>query len=302
MAKRPSWEGFLKMSLVVCAVKLYRAAGEARAVSFHLLNPKTNNRIQMKPHDPETGEVDRQDLVHGYEIEKDRYVVIEDEELRAIRLPSTKTMAIDEFVDESEIDALYYDTPYFLVPDGAAANEAYSVIREAMRAEHKVGIARLVIAHRERTVAIAPRGKGFLVRMLRQKAQIEDEHALLASIDAAKPEPDMVEIATKIIGQKSAKFDGGAFPDHYETALRELIEERGRGATPVTSAEPEGPKVVDLMAALKASLKDSGTKGRQRATSDEGDNVVPLRRSATEKEKRKSTGTAKGQRGRRRHV
>lgn len=296
MPSRPSWQGYLKVSLVTCPVKLYRAATDAPGVSFHLLDAKTHHRIQMKPVDPGRGEVERKELVHGYEISKGRYVVVEDEDLEKVRLKTTKTIEIEEFVDADAVDPLYYDTPYYLVPNGDTAAEAYTVIREAMRAENKVGIAQLVISRRERTIAIAPRGRGILVTALHQVDQIADEKKTFAGIPAEKPDKDMIDIARRIVGQKAAKFDPADFKDHYEQALRRLIEARAKGKTVAEQPEPEETKVVDLMAALKASLKGAG--GRAPHGSEQRDNVVPLRRPAHAKHR----AAKKPSRQRRRHA
>lgn len=257
MAYRPSWKGHLKVSLVSCPVALYNATTQARMVTFHLLNPKTMNRIQMRPYDPDRGEVERQALVHGYEVEKGRYVTVEEEELKNIRLPSTKTIDIEKFVDRDEIDPVYVDGPYYLAPD-KGGEEAFAVIREAMRAHGKAALGRLVMSHRERTVAITPRGNGMLVELLRHPQEIRNDAEIFDAIPATKPDKGMVDIATRIIRQTSGKFVPDEFEDRYETALRELIDARAKGKTVTAPEAPRDTKVVDLMAALKASLGRRG--------------------------------------------
>jgi DNA end-binding protein Ku len=257
MAYRPSWKGHLKVSLVSCPVTLYNATTHARMVSFHLLNPETMNRIQMRPYDPDTGEVGRQSLVHGYEVEKGRYVTVDEDELKNIRLPSTKTIDIEKFVDRTAIDPVYLDGPYYLAPD-KGGEEAFGVIREAMRAHDKAALGRLVMSHRERTVAITPRGKGMLVEFLRHPQEIRADADVFDEIPSSKPDKGMVDIAARIIEQASGAFRPDEFEDRYETALRELIETRAKGKAVTVPEAPRDTKVVDLMAALKASLARRG--------------------------------------------
>ncbi len=255
MAQRPLWQGHLRLSLVTCPVALFTATTTARDVSFHLLHKKTHNRIRMIPHDPELGEVTRKDLVKGYEIEKNRYVVVTDEEIKKVRLPSTRTIDIERFVDAAEIDRIYWNTPYYLIPDGAAGTEAYTVIRAAMEHSRRVAIGRLVLHMRERMVAIEPRGKGILVTTLRTKDEVRDDRSLFGDIPNRKFDPQMLEIAEKIIEQQEAKFDPAEFRDRYEEALRELVKAKAKGHKPATAPEPEKDNVVDLMDALRRSLQ-----------------------------------------------
>ncbi|MDE2229615.1 MAG: Ku protein [Alphaproteobacteria bacterium] len=257
MAYRPSWKGHLKVSLVSCPVTLYNATTQARMVSFHLLNPETMNRIQMRPYDPDTGEVERQTLVHGYEVEKGHYVTVEEDELKNIRLPSTKTIDIEKFVDRDAIDPVYIDGLYYLAPD-KGGEDAFAVIREAMRAHRKAALGRLVMSHRERTVAITPRGSGMLVEMLRHPQEIRSDKEIFDAIPSAKPDKGMVDIAARIIDQSSGKFEPKDFEDRYESALRELVDARARGKTVAVPEPPRDTKVVDLMAVLKASLGRRG--------------------------------------------
>src|SRR4051794_7814902 len=163
MAPRPVWEGHLRLSLVTCPVRLFKATGEGEQVHFHLLAPETHNRVKQAWKDPEDGEVPRGELVRGYEVAKGEYVVIEDEEIKALKLESTKVIDIERFVEARAIDRLYWDQPYYLVPDGKAAAEPYAVIREAMASQERVALGRLVMASRERVVAIEARREGMLL-------------------------------------------------------------------------------------------------------------------------------------------
>jgi DNA end-binding protein Ku len=255
MRGRPTWQGHLRLSLVACPVALYTATARAGDVRFNMLHNTTHNRIRMVPTDPETGPVDRADIVKGYEIEKDRYVVITDEEIDAVRLEGTRTIDIERFVAADDVDRLYWNDPYFLVPDGKMAQEAYAVIREAMRRTDRIALGRVVMHTRERLLAIEPRENGMLAYSLRSQAEVRSPHDAFDDIPDLKPQPQMVEIAEKIIQQLGGPFDPATFVDHYEEALRALVAEKERGAGgAVRVSEPEDTKVVDLMEALRRSL------------------------------------------------
>ncbi|HET9160286.1 MAG TPA: Ku protein, partial [Caulobacteraceae bacterium] len=218
MAARPTWQGHLRLSLVSCPVALYTATSRAKDVTFNLLSKETHNRIRMIPTDPETGPVDRSDIVKGYQIEKDRYVIVTPEEIENVRLESTRTIDIDKFVDEDEIDRLYWNDPYFLVPDGKVAMEAFTVIREAMKSAGKVALGRVVMHQRERLLAMEPRGKGLIAYTLRMYNEVKDPAEVFDDIPDIKPDKNMVEIAGKIIEQQEGPFDPTQFKDHYEQA------------------------------------------------------------------------------------
>jgi DNA end-binding protein Ku len=260
MASRPTWQGHLRLSLVTCPVALYTATASGGEVHFNMLHKTTHNRIRMIPTDPETGPVDRDDIVKGYEIEKDRFVVVTDEEIEDVRLESTRTIDIDRFVDEKDIDRLYWNDPYFLLPDGKMAVEAYTVIREAMRKSGRIALGRVVMHTRERLLAIEPRDKGLIAYTLRTHDEVRDPKEAFEDIPAAKADPKMVEIAAKIIEQQEGPFEPEDFNDRYEDALRALIKQKEKGAgRKVTVEEPQGGEVIDLMEALRKSL---GAKGR----------------------------------------
>jgi DNA end-binding protein Ku len=260
MASRPTWQGHLRLSLVTCPVALYTATARGGEVHFNMLHKTTHNRIRMIPTDPETGPVDRDDIVKGYEIEKDHYVVVTDEEIEDVRLESTRTIDIDRFVDEKAIDRLYWNDPYFLVPDGKMAVEAYTVIREAMRKAGRIALGRVVMHTRERLLAIEPRDNGMLAYSLRTHDEVRDPKEAFEDIPSAKADPKMVEIAAKIIDQQEGPFEPEEFNDRYEDALRALIKQKEKGAgRKVTVEEPQGGEVIDLMEALRKSL---GSKGK----------------------------------------
>jgi DNA end-binding protein Ku len=254
MAPRTSWKGYLKLSLVSCPVRLYPAVSGSERVSFNLLHKDTHNRINMKPVDPELGLVERSDLVKGYEYEPKQYVVIEDEDLEAVRIESNHTLNIEAFVDEGDIDVTYQDVPYYLAPDGKMADETFIVLREAMKKTGKVAIARLVLSSRERTVAISARGKGMLVSTLRDPSAVRKTDEYFEEIPAQKADPEMLQLAETLINQKVTEFDFSKYEDRYEVALREMIKQKLKGHKPVIAAEPERGNVINLMDALKASL------------------------------------------------
>jgi DNA end-binding protein Ku len=258
MAYRPSWQGHLKLSLVTCPVALYTATNSGGDVHFNLINPKTNNRIRMITTDPETGPVDRSDLVKGYEVSKGEYILLTDEEIRSVKLESTKTIDIERFVPEKDIDRIYWDNPYYLAPDGKMAQEAFAVIRTAMEKSGQIALGRIVLSTRERIMALEPRGKGILAYTLRSDAEVRKPDEIFRDIGDAKPDPAMISIAEKIIEQQEGPFDPALFVDRYEEALKALIAEKQKGHKLVAAEEPDDTNVVDLMAALRASLAAKG--------------------------------------------
>ena len=264
MAARPTWQGHLKLSLVTCPVALYTATSSASHVSFHLINPETNNRIRMVATDPDTGPVERSELVKGYEVSKDEYVLFDDEDFDKVKLESTRTISIDEFVDEDDIDRLYWDSPFYVVPEKGVGAEAFAVIRDAMKAAGKIAIGCLVLRNRERQLALEVRGKGLVAYTLRPHEEVRDAADYFDDIPTVKADKDMVDIATRIIAQKEAEFDPSEFRDRYDEALKEMIKAKQKGGKGLVEApEPDDTNVVDLMEALRASLKGSAGGGRK---------------------------------------
>ena len=254
MAYRPTWQGHLKLSLVTCPVALYTAINSGGDVHFNLINPKTNNRIKMVTTDPDTGPIDRSELVKGYEVSKGEYILLSNEEIASVKLESTKTIEIERFVAGDEIDRLYWDNPYFLAPDGKLAQEAFGVIRTAMETSGQIALARVVIGTRERILALEPRDRGILAYTIRTDAEVRKPGEIFAGISDKAADPNMIAIAQKIIEQQEGPFDPSQFVDRYEEALKALIEDKKKGHTPAKVAEPEDTNVVDLMSALRASL------------------------------------------------
>jgi DNA end-binding protein Ku len=289
MAPRASWKGYLRLSLVSCPVRLYPATSSSDRVRFNQLHKDTHNRINMKPVDPELGLVERADLVRGYEYEDKKYIIIEDEDLEAVRIESNHTMNIEAFVDASEVDVIYQDAPYYLAPDGAMAEETFIVLREAMARANKLAIARLVMSSRERIVTIGPREKGMFVCTLRNPNEVRATTAYFETIPDAAPDKEMLELAERLIEQKSTSFDPADYEDRYEVALMGMIKEKLKGHKPIIAAAPERGNVVNLMDALKASLSQPKPPAKSRSK------AAPA--PAEEEKPQKATGT--GGRGRR---
>jgi DNA end-binding protein Ku len=255
MAYRPTWQGHLKLSLVTCPVALYTATNAAGDVHFHLINPKTNNRIKMITTDPETGPIERKDLVKGYEVSKGEYILLTDEEIKSVKLESTKTIDIERFVPAGDIDRIYWDNPYYLAPDGKLAQEAFGVIRTAMEKSGQIALGRIVMATRERILALEPRGNGILAYTIRTDAEVRKADEIFDTISDAHADPAMISIAERIIEQQEGPFDPSGFVDRYEEALKALIENKKKGEKPAKVAEPDDTNVIDLMSALRASLE-----------------------------------------------
>lgn len=266
---RASWKGHLRLSLVSCPVRLYNAVTEGTRLSFNLLHKDTHNRIRMQPKDPEIGDVDRADLVKGYEYDKDRYVVLTDEDFEKIKIESSDTLVIDSFVDESAVDELYLDRPYYLAPDGRVAQETFRIIHQAMQDKGKVALSRLVIGGRERLMVLYPRDKGFVVTTLRNNAEVRDLSLCFSDIAVGPVDAEMLSLASQLIDQKAGTFEPSAFHDRYEGAVREMVEAKLKGEAPVVARTPERGKVINLMDALRQSLQQQADGGDTEAVEEE---------------------------------
>jgi DNA end-binding protein Ku len=274
MAVRPSWTGHLRLSLVTCPVALYKAVEARTGTHFHLINPKTSHRIHQVAKDAITGrEVDRKTLVKGFEVSKGKYVLIEPGDLDALKLESTKILDIERFVDSADIDRIYWDEPYYLVPDGRSGREAFAVILKAMADRERVAIGRLVLANRERIVALEPRANNFLMTTLRAHDEVRQPGKIVGAVKLPKAPKGMLDIAGKIIDQQEGPFDPRKFDDRYENAVKALIRRKQKGHKPVQAEEPEPDegKVIDLMEQLRRSI--GGGRRSKRAN----DNRAPKR-------------------------
>jgi DNA end-binding protein Ku len=275
MAYRPTWQGHLKLSLVTCPVALYTATNSAGDVHFNLINPKTNNRIKMITTDPDTGPIERSELVKGYEVSKGEYILLTNDEINSVKLESTKTIEIERFVPGDEIDRLYWDNPYFLAPDGKLAQEAFGVIRTAMEKSGQIALGRVVIGTRERILALEPRDKGILAYTIRTDAEVRKPDEIFGGISDKAADPAMIAIAEKIIEQQEGPFDPSQFVDRYEEALKALIEDKKKGHKPAKVAEPDDTNVVDLMSALRASLGAKDKAAGKTAAKPKAEKAAP---------------------------
>ncbi len=254
---RPYWTGFLKLSLVTIGVRLYTAATERERVRFHQIHEPSGERVKQQLIVPGIGPVEREDIVKGYEYEKGRYVTVDPDDVKRLRLETTDTIDIVEFSDD--IDPIYFDSPYYLVPDGSVAEEGYRVIREALRESGKVAVGRVVINGQERIIAIRPLGTGLLGNALRYADEIRKPEDYFGSIAADSVDEDQLAIMEQIIKRKTKKFDAGEFVDRYQTALRELIAQKLKGKLPEKERERRPAQVINLMDALKRSLAEEET-------------------------------------------
>ena len=257
MAPRPSWQGYLKLSLVTCPVAMLPATSEAEKVRFHTLNRATGNRVQARYLDAETGKpVDDEDQVKGYEREDGEYVMLEDEELQAVALESTRTIDIDCFVAADAIGGIWYDTPHYLIPDDKVGEEAFSVIREAMVKSNTRAISRVVLSHRERAVLLEPHDKGIVLWTLRYGDEVRDEAEYFKGIKG-KPDPKEKKLLVKLIEEHTQDWTPSLTADPVQQALLSMIaakQKRTRGSTKKSAAN-KGGNVIDLMAVLKKSLQ-----------------------------------------------
>jgi DNA end-binding protein Ku len=264
MAPRANWKGFLRLSLVTCPIALFPATSESEKISFNQINRRTGHRIKYQKVDAGTGEeVSSEDIVKGYKVDTDSYLEISKDELENIALESTRTIDIDQFVPRSEIDDLYLVRPYYIVPDGKVGHDAYAVIRETIRSLDKVALGRVVLTNREHIISLEARDKGLMGMLLRYPYEVRNSAEYFDDVQDVKITKDMLDLAKHIVGQKSGHFDPSKFEDHYEAALQELLNKKQNGQPIARVETPSKGNVVNLMDALRASLKGTGTRGAQ---------------------------------------
>lgn len=274
MAPRPQYKGYLKLSLVSCAVNMYPALSSSYRTRFHTLNRATGHRVKRQYIDAETGDVVEPDnQVRGYEIAKDEHVLVEDEELEKIPLEATHTIDIDSFAEAKDVDVRYRDTPYYLVPDGRVAQEAFAVIRDSMKEQKLIALSRAVLARRERIILLEPFENGILASTLHFREEIRDAGAVFDSIDDVKLNAEMVQLAAHIMKQKRKPFDIAAYKDRYEETLAALLSGKTKSLPVVRRDEPKPTNVVNLLDVLRKSLEKEGstksktpTKGADKPT------------------------------------
>jgi len=280
MAPRAYWKGYLKLSLVSCPIALYPASSSSERISFNRINRKTGNRLKQQMVDAGTSEpVDKENIARGYEYAKGQYLVIEDEEIDEIKIESTHTIDIDSFVPRSEIDDRYLASPYYIAPTDKVGQEAFSVIRDAMREEKKVGLGRVVLTRREHVVMLEPFDKGLLATTLRYPYEVREHAEYFSDIPSLKLPAEMMKLAAHIVETKAGHFEPKKFEDHYEQALIELVKSKEAGKPVETEGEEAAPpRVINLMDALRASI-EAGT--RKPAAASTGARRAPKKKAAT---------------------
>ena len=257
MAQRPIWRGHLRLSLVSCPIALYSAKHDRSTIRFHLINPETGNRIQMVTQDAETEKpLSRRDLVKGYEFKKNTYVLLTDEDFDSVKVESSEVLMVEKFVEASSIDPIYYDTGYFVGPDGQAGRDVYAVLLEAIEKTGRVALSRVVIGQRERTIALRPMDGGLAAHTLYEQRDINNATAVFDKVADIKTDPEMVKLATQLIDRQTSRYDPADMEDRYETRLRAMIDAKlkGEGIGDETAPQPVQTNVIDLMAALRRSL------------------------------------------------
>jgi DNA end-binding protein Ku len=287
MAPRANWKGYLKLSLVSCAVALFPATTTRDRVRFNVINRETGHRVRYDVVDADTGEeVPQEDRVKGYKV-GDSYVLLEDKELDEVALESTHTIEIESFVERDSVDELYLDESFYLVPDDKVGYEAFAVIRDAMRDEGLVGIARVVLYRRERLLMLSPRGKGIMGTALRYSNEVRDEHDYFDDIPNIKVSKDMLDLAKHILQTKKGAFDPAKFQDRYERALKQLIAAKQAGKKPPTPTSPEPTNVVNLMDALRRSVQAERRGSSPAGSRGKAHKHVAVKRAAAKRKKLK---------------
>lgn len=263
---RAYWKGFLRLSLVSIGVQIYNAVESKSEISFRQIHKPSGRRVNYEKVVQGIGKIENADIAKGYEVDADTYVLLEPEEIEAIKLESKRTIDLVQFVDAKQIDPRYFERPYYMAPVDDMAAEGYVVIREALRKTGKIGLAQLTIAGREWLVAVAPLEDGLVMEMLRYSEELRDPADYFEDVPAVKPEKEMIDLAVQLIEKKSAPFDPKKFQDHYATALRELVQDKLKGRkiiAPHEEARPKGGNIVDLMEALKRSVGEPApSKGK----------------------------------------
>jgi DNA end-binding protein Ku len=255
MAPRANWKGYLRLSLVSCPIALYPASSLSEKVSFNRINRKTGNRLKQQNVDSETGDVvPREDAARGYEVAKGQYLIVEDQEIDAVQIESTRTIEIDQFVPRSEIDDRYVDSPYYLAPDGKVGQDAFAVIRDTIAKMNMVALGRVVLTRREHIIALEARGRGLLGLTLRYPYEVRDEQPYFEDIPDLKLPKEMLDLAMHIVQTKAGHFDPAQFEDRFENALIDLLKKKEAGEKIEPAKQGPTPQVVNLMDALRASI------------------------------------------------
>lgn len=267
MAARPYWKGQLRLALVSIPVEIYSATKSGASVAFRQIHEPSGKPVKYLKSVPGIGPVDADDIIKGYEYEKGNFVLLEEDELETVRLESKKTLELTLFVPASDIDVTYYEKPYYVVPADDLANEAYIVLREALKRTKMVGLGQLAMRGREYVVSVKPCGKGMVMETMRYADELTKAQSYFSEIPADKPDAELLDLAESLIAKKTGDFDAGAFKDRYIDALKDLVARKlkAKGRKIVSDDEPDiastKGNVIDLMAALKKSLEKPRAKG-----------------------------------------
>lgn len=265
MAARAYWQGQIRLALVSIPVEIYPAVKSGAAISFRQIHEPSGKPIQYEKVVQGVGPVDRDEIIKGYEVSKGNYVLLEEDEIEAVKLESKRTLELVQFVEADAIDVLYYEKPYYVVPADELAEEAYVVLREALRQARKVGIGQLSVRGREQLVSLKPCGNGLILEVLRYADEVNAATSYFRSIGKSKADPELLDLASSLIERKSAPFDASEFHDRYVDALHRLIDKKvkAKGKRVIEEVDEPGAKsgasVIDLMAALKASVEGKGS-------------------------------------------
>lgn len=271
MAARAYWQGQIRLALVSIPIEVYPATRSGAAIAFHQIHEPSGKRIRYEKVAPGVGPVDRDEIIKGFEISKDNYVLLDEEEIEAVKIESRKTLELVQFVDADEIDVLYYEKPYFVVPADDLAEEAYVVLREALRKARKVGLGQLAVRGREQLVSIKPCGRGLVMEVLRYADEVHKAQGYFRDIADTKPDADLLDLAATLINKKTAPFKPAEFHDRYVDALHRLIDKKAKSKSNKRiiedAGEPSSGKgnVIDLMAALKKSVGEGPGKAAPKA-------------------------------------
>jgi DNA end-binding protein Ku len=266
MAARAYWRGQIRLALVSIPVEIFSATKSGATIAFNQIHEPTGKRIKYEKVVPGVGPVDPDEIVKGYQYEKGSYVLLDDEELEGVKLESKKTLELTQFVDYDDVDVLYFEKPYFVVPADDLAEEAFIVLREALRRTRKMGIGQLALRGREYLVSVKPCGRGIVLETLRYADEVNKARDYFRDIGESAPDEELLDLAETLIERKTATFDASKFHDRYIEALHELIELKRKGKTITTDddeAPAKGTNVIDLMAALKRSIEKPGAAGKQ---------------------------------------
>jgi DNA end-binding protein Ku len=269
MPARAYWTGQLRLSLVSIPVQLYAATKTAARIAFHQIHEPSGKRVRYEKVVPGIGPVESDDIVKGYEVDKGRYVTITDDELDAIRLEAKRVIDLVRFVEQNDIDPIYFDRPFYVLPDGEGNEEAYGVLRQALRDTKRIGLGQMAIRGKGSLVAVKACGRGILLETLRYADEVRQSSTFFTDIPEMTFDTDLVDLAKELIQRKSGPFKPAEFKDAYTTALRELLDKKIKDE-PIREAaeEPEGAVVIDLMEALKRSLSPAA-QSRRASTKEE---------------------------------